>query len=83
MLDDHVRVLGADHRDTLSIRHGLAFWRGEAGDPAGAVAAFVELLDDCMRVLGADHPYTLTTRNNLGHWQRRAEEGREGEASVG
>ncbi|MEV7046192.1 NB-ARC domain-containing protein [Amycolatopsis sp. NPDC051061] len=31
--------LGSDHPDTLTARHYLARWRGEAGDPAGAVAA--------------------------------------------
>jgi hypothetical protein len=38
-------------------------WAG--GDPAGAAAAFEELLADRLRVLGADHPSTLTTRNDL------------------
>jgi len=62
-------VLGADHPDTLSARHNVAYWRGAAGDPAGAVAAFQELLADRLRVLGADHPDTLITRRNLAYWR--------------
>ncbi|MER5790933.1 tetratricopeptide repeat protein [Streptomyces sp. NPDC001980] len=60
---------GADHPDTLTARHNLAAWRGEAGDPAGAVAALAELLTHRERVLGADHADTLATRHNLAHWQ--------------
>ncbi|HZM77933.1 MAG TPA: tetratricopeptide repeat protein [Candidatus Limnocylindrales bacterium] len=65
-------MLGADHPDTLTTRHNLARWRGQAGDPAGAAAAFAELLHDRLRVLGADHPHTLTTRHNLARWRRLA-----------
>jgi hypothetical protein len=44
-------------------------WTGEAGDAAGAVAAFEELLPDQTRVLGAEHPDTLTTRQDLDRWR--------------
>jgi hypothetical protein len=67
--------LGPDHPDTLTTRHNLTLWRGETGDPAGAVAAFEELLSDCLRVLGPDHPDTLTTRHNLAHWTNRLPDG--------
>ncbi|WP_208720293.1 tetratricopeptide repeat protein [Amycolatopsis circi] len=53
------RQLGPDHPDTLTTRHSLATWRGLAGDPAGAVSAFEELLSDRLRVLGRDHLDTL------------------------
>ncbi|MFE2068355.1 tetratricopeptide repeat protein [Streptomyces sp. NPDC059467] len=82
LLDDCIRVLGSDHPRTLAARSNLARWRGEAGDPAGAAVAFAELLDDRLRVLSPDHPRTLNTRHNLAYWQRKAEEGREGEASA-
>jgi hypothetical protein len=49
------RLLGPDHPYTLTARHELAWWRGEAGDPAGAATAFAELLTDRLRVLGPDH----------------------------
>ncbi|WP_327003213.1 tetratricopeptide repeat protein [Dactylosporangium sp. NBC_01737] len=64
--------LGPDHSDTLATRHNLARWRGEAGDPAGAAAAFEQLLDDYLRVLGPDHSDTLATRQNLAYWRGRA-----------
>ncbi|MFE2534706.1 SAV_2336 N-terminal domain-related protein, partial [Streptomyces sp. NPDC059371] len=47
-----------DRPDTLTARANLAFWWGEAGDPAGAVDSFAELLVDQLRVLGPDHPDT-------------------------
>jgi hypothetical protein len=66
------RRLGPDHPDTLTTRDNLAYWRGEAFDAAGAVAAFEDLLADRLRVLGRDHPDTLTTRNNLAYWRGEA-----------
>ncbi|WP_449341868.1 FxSxx-COOH system tetratricopeptide repeat protein [Streptomyces adustus] len=60
--------LGADHPDTLNTRSRLVYWRGMAGDPAGAATATAELLNDCVRVLGPDHPDTLTTRGRLARW---------------
>ncbi|MFV2099447.1 tetratricopeptide repeat protein, partial [Micromonospora sp. LOL_014] len=46
--------------------------RGEAGDAAGAVTAFEQLLADQLRVLGPDHPGTLTTRHNLALMRGKA-----------
>jgi hypothetical protein len=43
----------------------LGFWRGEAGDAAGAFAELEMLLPDMPRVLGPDHPDTLKTRSNI------------------
>lgn len=57
---------------TLSTRSNLAHWQGEAGDAAGAVEAFEELLTDRTRVLGPDHPSTLITRDNVAYWRQRA-----------
>jgi len=65
VLTDRTRVLGADHPDTLTARNNLAFWRAEAGDVAGAVSEFEQLLTDQVRVLGTDHPDTLATRDVL------------------
>lgn len=67
-----VNVLGSIHPDTLSARHNLAHWRGEAGDPTGAATAYEQLLTDRRWVLGADHPDTLMTRNNLAYWRGEA-----------
>ena len=46
---DALARLGPDHPDTLTTRANLAFWRGEAGDAAGAAAAFEEVLTDRLR----------------------------------
>ncbi|MGW4909974.1 tetratricopeptide repeat protein [Streptomyces sp. NPDC004270] len=64
--------LGPDHRATLNTRQGLARWRGEAGDPAGAASGFAEVLDDRLRVLGPDHPDTLTARHEVAYWRGEA-----------
>lgn len=64
--------LGPDHPDALIARNNLAYWRGEAGDPAGAADAFADLLSDRTRILGWSHPHTLDTVVNLSHWQARA-----------
>jgi hypothetical protein len=43
------QALGSDHPDTLTARQHLAYWRGKAGDPASAAAAFEQLLPDQLR----------------------------------
>ncbi|HWO60507.1 MAG TPA: FxSxx-COOH system tetratricopeptide repeat protein, partial [Umezawaea sp.] len=63
--------LGPDHLHTLTTRHHLAHWRGEAGDTAGAVTSFERLSTDQHRLLGPDHVHTLTTRNGLACWLAR------------
>ena len=40
---DRERVLGADHRDTLSSRSQLAHYTGESGDVAGALEMWADL----------------------------------------
>jgi len=64
--------LGLDHPDTLTARSNVAYWRGDAGDAAGAAAAFEELLGDYLRVLGPDHPDTLKTRHDIAYWRGTA-----------
>ncbi|MFI0813192.1 tetratricopeptide repeat protein [Streptomyces echinatus] len=64
-----MRVLGEDHPDTLTTRHNLACFRGEAGDAAGAADAFAKLLADRARVLGEDHPDTIATRPHVAYWR--------------
>jgi hypothetical protein len=59
---------GPEHPDTLAARHDLAYWTGEAGDPAAARDQFAALLPVRERVLGAEHPDTLLTRSNLATW---------------
>jgi hypothetical protein len=63
---------GPEHPDTLDARRCLAYWTGEAGDPAAARDQLTALLAIRERVLGAGHPDTLDTRNILAYWTRMA-----------
>jgi hypothetical protein len=71
LLTDSLRVLGPDHPDTLLTRANLAQLQGEAGDPAGALAAYLDLVADYQRVLGRDHPTTALARANLAFWTKK------------
>ena len=75
-----MRVLGAEHPDTLTARANLAAWAGEAGDAAGARDQTAALLPVRQRVSGAEHPDTVTTRANLAYWTRKAESRAESDA---
>ena len=70
-----VRVLGPEHPDTLSSRTGVAYWTGEAGDPAAARDQYAALLPVVERILGPEHPQTVTARDNLAYWTYRAGRG--------
>ena len=72
LLDERVRVLGAEQQGTLASRSLLAFWTGEAGDAAGARDQFAALLPITERVLGPEHPDTLATRGNLARFTGEA-----------
>ena len=63
---------GPEHPDTLTARHNLALWTGEAGDAAGARDQFAALLPIRERVLGPEHPDTLITRRELARWTGEA-----------
>ncbi|MEU7839123.1 tetratricopeptide repeat protein, partial [Nonomuraea sp. NPDC049129] len=68
----YLHVSGSDHPDTLTTRHDLATWLGEAGDAATARDQLITLLPIRERVQGPDHPDTLTTRHNLATWTAKA-----------
>jgi Tetratricopeptide repeat len=59
------RVSGPEHPDTLTNRHELARWTGEAGDAAAARDQSAALLPVRERVSGPEHPDTLTNRRQL------------------
>jgi dienelactone hydrolase len=59
-----MRAFGADHPDTLTSRHHLAYAYQSAGLHE-AIPLYERTLADRERVLGADHPDTLRSRNNL------------------
>ena len=76
-LADRLRVLGADHPQTLGSRNNLAGAWQAAGDLGRAIPLYEQTLADSVRVLGADHPQTLGSRNNLaGAWQAAGDLGR-------
>ncbi|MDQ1058404.1 hypothetical protein QFZ23_002305 [Arthrobacter globiformis] len=64
--------LSADSLDRMNLQQALAAWTGEAGDTAGAIALFRELLQDQIRIQGPDNPATLVARNNLAYWTGEA-----------
>ena len=66
------RVLGPEHRHTLTARTHLARWTGEAGDAAAARDLLATLLPVSERVLGPEHPHTLNVRANLARWTAQA-----------
>jgi hypothetical protein len=66
-------VQGLEHPDTLTARHNLAYWTGQAGDPASARDQLAVLLQVRERVLGPMHPDTRKTRSNLARWSGQAD----------
>ena len=65
LLADHVRILGADHPDTLSCRNNLAVAYFAAGRIDEAITLYEQNLAVRERVLGPEHPSTLTSRHGL------------------
>jgi tetratricopeptide (TPR) repeat protein len=63
-----IEVFGPDHPDTLKIRHNIAFWTGQCGNPELAITQLEHVLHGYVQILGNDHPDTLTTRGNLALW---------------
>ena len=63
---------GPEHPDTLTARHNLAVWTGEAGDAAGARDQLAALLPIRERVQGPEDDGTLITGNQLARWTGQA-----------
>ncbi len=72
LVDERVRVLGAEDPGTLAARSYLAFWTGAAGDAAGARDQYAALLPITNRVLGAEQARALATRGNLARFSGEA-----------
>jgi tetratricopeptide (TPR) repeat protein len=62
---DRERVLGKDHRETLSARNNLAYAYWLAGRLGEAIPLYERILADYARIIGADDPDTLSVQNNL------------------
>jgi hypothetical protein len=60
-------------RETLYIRHSVARWTGQAGDPAKARDQYRKLLSVRARILGPTHPDTKVAQNNLRYWTEKAD----------
>lgn len=74
MLDDQVRALGRDHRDTRTTRSYVAIWLGQSGRLRSRPGSFVGSWTTRPWVLGPGHPTTRTTRNLLAQMEEVAKE---------
>lgn len=61
------RELGETDRITLRCKARHATWTGKAGDAAGALARFEELLPIATATLSSGDEDVLSIRNNIGH----------------
>ncbi|MFB7665323.1 tetratricopeptide repeat protein [Kitasatospora sp. NPDC056138] len=61
-----------DRSAIFRTRAALARWRGQSGDPRGAVALLSDLLNEQLRVLRPDHPDLATTQQALTYWQEQS-----------
>ncbi|WP_250004376.1 tetratricopeptide repeat protein [Actinoplanes sp. M2I2] len=73
-----IAELGAGHAEAPTVRNDLAYFRGRAGDPAGAAEEFGLLVRERTARLGRMAEHTLISRNGHGFWL--AEAGRIDEA---
>lgn len=70
-LDDHSRILGIDHPQTLSVLNGVAWAFANVGDDERALELRRRVFDDRLRVLGADHPDTFWAKSNIAQTLRK------------
>ncbi|GAB3004724.1 tetratricopeptide repeat protein [Saccharothrix stipae] len=65
------RLLGEEHRDTLTTRSNLALAYRQAGRTSEAIAIEERVIAESARLLGEDHEDTLISRGNLAvsYWQ--------------
>jgi hypothetical protein len=68
LVEDHVRVYGQNHHETLRARHVHAMWTGRHGKRSRALGLFTGSLADRIRVQGPDHPNVLSTRFQIAVW---------------
>ncbi|MEU2783023.1 tetratricopeptide repeat protein [Streptomyces sp. NPDC007110] len=70
LLEAVTRSLGPEHPDLWNLRNGLAHWTGQAGDNAGALAAYDALIADTRR-LAVDEAFLLELRSHRAWWLGR------------
>ncbi|MGC4864752.1 tetratricopeptide repeat protein, partial [Micromonospora sp. DT53] len=78
MADQAARLLGDEHRDTLTAHTNLAASYSRAGRTGDAIAILEKVVADSARLLGDQHENTFAARANLAISYR--EVGRTGEA---
>lgn len=64
--------LRCDNPAIRQARTSYGHWRGEAGDPAGALAIYDQELRDAQRKYGRTHPFTLTVHRRRARWRADA-----------
>ncbi|MFJ3176323.1 hypothetical protein ACIPJK_36910 [Streptomyces roseus] len=52
----------------FTLRRTAAEWQGKAGDAAGAVVVYRQLVDEQVRMFGLENPGAFDTRFRFGHW---------------
>jgi non-specific serine/threonine protein kinase/serine/threonine-protein kinase len=83
VLAERERKLGADHPETLAVRHDLAGVLSRERKYAEAERLLRRALEGRRRALGANHPDTLETAHDLAQtlsWGRTPDDGRLAEA---
>jgi transcriptional regulator with XRE-family HTH domain/tetratricopeptide (TPR) repeat protein len=65
LVTDSARILGSDHRDTLTARNHLGWAYETADDLQEATRRYEQTAADRAQVLGPDHLDTLASRHNL------------------
>ena len=71
-LEAFERVMGLEHRNTLTIRSNLTVAYRAVGRIGDAIELDGQTLEARERVLGLEHPETLKSRNNLANRYRHA-----------
>jgi hypothetical protein len=74
-LQDHRRILGPDHPNTLTSRNNLALAYRKAGRLDEAITLLEETLRDCERVLSPGHPMIADVRGYLDDMRRERDSG--------
>ena len=72
LVTDTQRVLGPNHRSTLTSHVNLAGAYLSAGDLKRAIPLYEQNLTDCESAIGLDHPDILAVRNNLAYAYKSA-----------
>jgi uncharacterized protein DUF4062/tetratricopeptide repeat protein len=65
---DSARILGPEHRQTISSRLNVARWTGESGDTAEALRLAREVAAESSRILGEEDRALMSARFEVAVW---------------